>query len=114
MKLLIVPIIAAAALVLAAPGHADPEAVEVSAVDSTEFITSLRQVGIVFDSPAHAVAAAEALCGLAANGESSLELLNDVTEANPDLSVADAARFAAIAAKTYCPHQLTKGGGGSK
>jgi len=114
MKLLIVPLVAAATLVLAAPGHADPDAVEVSAVDSTEFITSLRQVGIVFDSPAQAVAAAEALCGLAANGETSLELLNDVTEANPDLSVADAARFAAIAAKTYCPHQLNKGGGGSK
>ena len=114
MKLLFVPIVAATALVLAAPGHADPEVVEASSIDSTEFITSLRQVGIVFDTPAQAVAAAEALCGLAANGETSLELLNDVTEANPDLSVADAARFAAISAKTYCPHQLSKGGGGSK
>ncbi|WP_409426214.1 DUF732 domain-containing protein [Mycobacterium sp. SMC-11] len=114
MKLLLVPIVAAAALALAAPGHADPTAVEVSAVDSTEFISSLRQVGIVFDDPAQAVAAAEALCGLAANGETSLELLNDITEANPDLTVADAARFAAISAKTYCPHQLNKGGGGSK
>ena len=114
MKLLFVPLVAAAAVVLAAPGHADPTVVEVSSVDSTEFITSLRQVGIIFDDPAGAVAAAETLCGLAANGETSLELLNDVTEANPDLTVADAARFAAIAAKTYCPHQLNKGGGGSK
>lgn len=114
MKLSFAPLVAATALILAAPGHADPTAVEVSAVDSTEFITSLRQVGIVFDDPAQAVGAAQALCGLAANGETSLELLNDITEANPDLTVADAARFAAIAAKTYCPHQLTKGGGGSK
>lgn len=114
MKLLFVPLAAAAALALAVPGHADPSVVEVSAVDSAEFISSLRQVGIVFDDPAQAVAAAEALCGLAANGETSLELLNDITEANPDLTVADAARFAAISAKTYCSHQLNKGGGGSK
>lgn len=115
MKLLFVPLVVTAALVLAAPGYADPGVVEVSAVDSAEFISSLRQVGISFDDPAQAVAAAEALCGLAANGETSLELLNDITEANPDLSVADAARFAAIAAKSYCPHQLSKGGaGGSK
>ena len=83
MKLLFVPLVAAAAVVLAAPGHADPTVVEVSSVDSTEFITSLRQVGIIFDDPAGAVAAAETLCGLAANGETSLELLNDVTEAKP-------------------------------
>ncbi|WP_442777327.1 DUF732 domain-containing protein, partial [Sphaerotilus montanus] len=46
---------------------------------------------------------------LAANGETSLELLNDVIEANPGLSVADAARFTTIAAKFYCPHQLQSG-----
>ncbi|TXH22421.1 MAG: DUF732 domain-containing protein, partial [Mycobacterium sp.] len=43
-----------------------------------------------------------------------LELLTDITDANPALSVPDAARFAAMAAKTYCPQQLNKGGGGSK
>lgn len=106
--------VAASAVALAGPGHADPGVVEASAVDSTEFITALRQVGIGFADPAQAVAAAEALCGLAANGETSLELLNDITEANPDLSVADAARFAAIAAKSYCPHQLQAGGKGAK
>lgn len=112
MKLFLAPLVVIVGLALAAPGHADPVEGEANAVDSAEFITSLRQVGIIFDDTDHAVAAAEALCGLAANGESTMELLNDVTEANPDLNVADAARFAAIAAKTYCPHQLKKGGGG--
>lgn len=112
MRCAIAPLAAAAAFALAAPGHATPGVVEVSAVERAEFIEALHQVGINFGDPAQAVAVAEAECGLAANGETSLELLNDVTEANPGLSVADAARFTAIAAKFYCPHQLA--GGGSK
>lgn len=112
MKLLFASLVAVSALAFAAPSHAEPNSEET--VDSAEFINSLTQVGIIFDHPDQAVAAAEALCGLAANGETTMELLNDVTEANPDLTVADAARFATIAAKTYCPHQLKKGGGGSK
>lgn len=111
MKPLFAPLVVVAAIALAVPGHADPEAVEAGAIDRTEFLESLRQVGIVIDHPDQAVAAAEAMCGLAANGSTSLELLNDLTDANPDLTVADAARFAAIAAKTYCPHQLAKAGG---
>ncbi|BBZ23219.1 DUF732 domain-containing protein [Mycolicibacter hiberniae] len=113
MKLLIVPLVATAAVVLAAPGHAYPGTAEPDEVDSAEFIASLNQVGITFADPAQAVEAARALCGLAANGESGLELLTDITDANPELTIPDAARFAAISAKTYCPHQL-KGGGGAK
>lgn len=112
MRFAIVAFAAAAAIALAGPGHATPGVVEVSAVERAEFIEALHQVGISFADPAQAVAVAEAECGLAANGESSMELLNDITEANPGLSIADAARFTAIAAKFYCPHQLA--GGGSK
>ncbi|MCV7384547.1 DUF732 domain-containing protein [Mycolicibacter longobardus] len=113
MKLLFVPLVATAAIAVAAPGHAEPGVVA-SAVDNAEFVASLQQIGITFADPAQAVSAAEAVCGLAANGETGLELLNDITDANPALSVPDAARFAAIAAKSYCPQQLQKGGGGSK
>jgi len=109
MRFAVVPCAAAAALALAAPGQATPGVVEVSAVERAEFIEALHQVGISFADPAQAVAVAEAECGLAANGETSLELLNDVIEANPGLSVADAARFTTIAAKFYCPHQLQSG-----
>ena len=114
MKLLLVPLVAIAAVVLAAPGQAEPGVVEVSAVDSTEFVTSLRQIGITFADSGQAVAAAQAVCGLAGTGETGLELLTDITDANPGLSVADAARFAAIAAKSYCPHQLEKAGKSAK
>lgn len=114
MRFLFFPLVATAAIGLAAPAHADPGVVEVNAVDSAEFLSSLRQIGITFADPDQAVAAAQALCGLAATGETSLELLNDITDVNPELSVADAARFAAISAKSYCPHQLKVGSGGSK
>lgn len=108
MKLLIVAF-AGAALVFAPPGHADPDEVEAPPVDSATFAESLKQVGITFADPAQAVAAAHTLCDLAATGESSMELLTDITTANPKLSVSDAARFATIAAKTYCPDQLKTG-----
>lgn len=107
MRVLFAPVVALTAIVLAAPAHAEPGVVEASAVDPTDFITSLHQVGIAFDDPAQAVAAGQAVCGLAANGESGLELLTDLREANPALTISGAAQFAAIAAKTYCPQQLT-------
>lgn len=106
MRILFAPLAAVAALAFAAPAHAEPGVVEASAVDPAEFITSLHQVGITFADPAQAVAAGEAVCGLAANGETGIELLTDLREANPSLTINGAAQFATIAAKTYCPHQL--------
>ncbi|KAA1430526.1 DUF732 domain-containing protein [Mycolicibacter arupensis] len=114
MKLSVVPAVIAAAIALAVPGHAYPGTLEPNEVDNAEFVSELHQVGISFADPNQAVEAAQVLCGLAANGEAGLELLTDITDANPALSVPDAARFAAMAAKTYCPQQLNKGGGGSK
>ncbi|OBH19889.1 DUF732 domain-containing protein [Mycolicibacter terrae] len=107
MRTVLAPLAAIAAIALAAPGHADPGVVEASAVDPSEFITALHQVGITFADPAQAVAAGQAVCGLVANGETGLELLTDLREANPALTINGAAQFAAIAAKTYCPQQLT-------
>lgn len=106
MRLLLAPLLAVTAIAIAVPGHADPGVVEANAVDPTEFITALHQVGITFDDPSQAVAAGQAVCGLAANGETGLELLTDLRAANPALTINGAAQFAAIAAKTYCPHQL--------
>lgn len=119
MKVLFAPVVATTAIVLAAPGHAEPGvveagAVEAGAVDSREFIDSLHQVGITFDDPAQAVAAGQAVCGLAATGESGLELLTDLRNANPALTINGAAQFAAIAARSYCPHQLASAGGSAK
>lgn len=106
MRIFFAPLVAIAAVALAAPAHAEPGVVEASAVDPTEFITSLHQVGISFADPAQAVAAGQAVCGLAANGETGIELLTDLRNANPALTINGAAQFATIAAKSYCPHQL--------
>lgn len=114
MRLSFAPLAAAAAIVLAAPGHAEPGVVEANAVDPGEFITSLRQVGIAFTDPEQAITAGKAVCGLAANGETGLELLNDLRNANPALTINGAAQFAAIAARSYCPQQLAPAGGSAK
>lgn len=114
MRILVAPLLAAIAIALAAPGHADPGVVEASTVDPTEFIASLHRVGIDFDDPAQAIAAGQAVCGLAATGETGLELLTDLRNANPALTINGAAQFATIAAKAYCPQQLAQAGGSSK
>ncbi|MEO6795040.1 MAG: DUF732 domain-containing protein [Mycobacterium sp.] len=114
MRLLLAPLLWATAIVLAAPGSAEPGVVEAREVDTHEFITSLHQVGISFTDPEQAVAAGQAVCGLAANGESGLELLTDIHNANPALTINGAAQFAAIAAKSYCPEQLEKSGKSAK
>lgn len=113
------PVVATAAIILAASAYAEPGAVEAgaveaSAVDAHEFIDSLHKVGITFTDEGQAVTAGNAVCGLAANGESGLELLTDLRNANPTLSINGAAQFAAIAARSYCPQQLTAAGGSAK
>lgn len=119
MRALLALIAAATAIALAAPGHADPGvveagSVEASAAETPAFIAALREVGITFADPAQAVAAGQAVCDLAANGESGLELLTDLRNANPALTINGAAQFAAIAAKAYCPHQLAPAGKSAK
>jgi hypothetical protein len=124
MKLFFAPLVAAPVIVLAAPAVAEPGAVEASAVEASAaeagaaetpaFLASLRQVGIAFADPAQAVAAGQAVCGLVANGESGLELLTDLRNANPSLSINGAAQFATIAARAYCPQQLEPAGKSAK
>ena len=94
MRVLLGLIGAAAAIIVAAPGHAEPGATVVGAVDASPdetatFIAALRTAGISFADPEQAVAAGQAVCGVVANG---------------------AAQFAAIAARSYCPHQLEAAG----
>jgi len=42
------------------------------------------------------------------NGESGLELLHDVKTHNPGFDMENSSNFAMIAAKFYCPQQLSK------
>ena len=90
----------------AAPAYADPPPPPQG--DDGGFLAALQQVGINYASPDAAVASGKAVCTCLNNGESGLELLHDVKSHNPGMDMENASNFAMIAAKFYCPHQLSK------
>jgi hypothetical protein len=104
MKTLLALIGACTAIALAAPGHAEPES------DDGAFIASLNGAGITYNSPGQAIASAKAVCGLMARGETGLQVVSDVKDQNPGMSMDAAAKFAALASNAYCPEHLTPKG----
>ncbi|HTQ16604.1 DUF732 domain-containing protein [Mycobacterium sp.] len=106
MKLPIAIGIACAMVSLAAPANADPG----PPVDGDDpgFLAVLRQDGIGYDSPGQAITAGKAVCTCLNNGESGLRLIHDVKTHNPGLDMENASQFALVAAKYYCPQQLSK------
>ena len=76
--------------------------------DDAGFLAALHQAGISYSSPDQAIGAAKAVCTCLNNGESGLELVHDVKSHNPGMDMEVASNFAMIAAKFYCPHQLSK------
>jgi hypothetical protein len=91
---------------LAAPAYAN--AAPSAAGDDTGFLAAVRQDGITYASPDQAVTAGKAVCTCLQNGESGLRLVHDVKTHNPGLDMENASQFAMIAAKYYCPQQLSK------
>ncbi|CQD14137.1 hypothetical protein BN1232_02933 [Mycobacterium lentiflavum] len=91
---------------LAGPAYAEP--VPEPDGDDGAFLATLRQAGFSFSSEASAVTAGRAVCSCLNNGESGLELVHDVKNHNPGMSMEMASDFALISAKFYCPHQLSK------
>ena len=91
---------------LAAPAYADP-APPVDG-DDTGFLATLRQDGITYASPGQAVTAGKAVCTCLNIGESGLRLIHDVKTHNPGFDMESASQFAVMAAKYYCPQQLSK------
>ena len=96
----------AAMLSFAAPAHGDP------AGDDAAFLAALRNAGITVPNPAQAITSAQAVCGLMRNGETGLQVLTDVHNQNPGLTLDGAALFTAIASNTYCPEHLGHPEGG--
>jgi Protein of unknown function (DUF732) len=90
---------------LAAPAYADPD--DISG-DDASFLSALQQVGIHYPSPAQAITAGKSVCGCLNHGESGLELVHDVKIRNAGFTMEEASDFAMIAAKYYCPQQLSK------
>lgn len=86
----------------AAPAHADPGANDAD----PGFLASLRNAGITYTSPEQAIDAAHAVCDLAGNGQSGLQVITSLQNANPEFTMDGAATFARLAANSYCPQQL--------
>jgi hypothetical protein len=105
MKMLLAVLGVATAIGLAAPAYADPAD---ASGDDAGFLTALQRVGIKYSSPASAVSAGKSVCGCLNNGESGLELVHDVKIRNAGFTMEEASDFAMIAAKFYCPQQLSK------
>jgi len=91
---------------LAVPAYAD-SAPPVDG-DDAGFLAALRQDGISYASPGQAVTAGKAACTCLNSGESGLRLIHDVKARNPGFDMESASQFAVIAAKYYCPQQLSK------
>jgi hypothetical protein len=113
-KLLLALLSVPMGLAIGVPAHANPGIDEPSYGDDGEFLSSLHQLGINFGDPAQAISAAHHVCGLAERGETGLEVLNDLRDQNPGLGTGGAARFATVAAKSYCPSQLEENDHGIK
>jgi predicted RNase H-like HicB family nuclease len=105
MKTLFAVLGISTAIGLAAPAYSDPSD---ASGDDTGFIGALQQVGIHFPNPAGAVGAGKSVCGCLNNGESGLELVHEVKVRNVGFTMEEASNFAMIAAKYYCPQQLSK------
>lgn len=93
----------AAVIGCAAPAYADP-----NAGDDSAFLTGLRAAGLSFASNDQAIVAGHAVCSMANNGETGLQVVKQLTADNPGLTMDGAAQFAAVAANAYCPQHLRK------
>ena len=106
MRLLLAILGVCAMIGFAAPAYAGPPPAPDG--DDGGFLAALHQAGISYSSPAAAVASGRAVCTCLNNGEPGLELVHDVKTHNPAFDMESASNFAMIAAKFYCPQQLSK------
>lgn len=105
MRKALVLLAAAAAIGFAPPVHADPEDYP---GDDAGFLAALSKVGINYSDAGHAVTSGRAVCECLSDGETGLELVHDVKTHNPGMDMENASNFAMIAARFYCPNQLSK------
>lgn len=98
---------AAAMIGLAATAHGDPD----GGSGDAGFLATVRGAGIAYTDPGQAVAFAKAVCGLIGAGKSGPELVHTLQRENPGLTTDHATLFVGIAAKYYCPQQLSNKSG---
>ncbi|BBU23289.1 Conserved exported protein of uncharacterised function [Mycobacterium xenopi] len=91
---------AIAAMLLAAPAHADP------AGDDANFLHSLDRLGITYQSPDSVIASGRAVCQLLDDGKSQKDIVQQLRQANPGFTLNSAKNFTVAAATAYCPRYL--------
>ena len=83
----------------AAPAHADP-------ATNAGFVSALGKAGITFSDNDTAITAGKTVCALIYLWKTEPEVVDEVTEQNPNISPDKAERFTEISRNTYCPQYL--------
>jgi hypothetical protein len=91
---------ASAAMVLAAPAHAD------TAGDDASFLRTLDQLGITYQSPASVISSGRGVCQLLDAGQSQKDIVKQLRDENPGFTLNSAKNFTVAAATAYCPQYL--------
>ncbi|GFG96032.1 hypothetical protein MTIM_19110 [Mycobacterium timonense] len=81
MKNLVALLGAAAVIGFAAPAHAEPEG------DDAAFLANLSNSGITYSSPSQVITSAKAVCGLMGRGETGLQVVSDIKDQNPGMTI---------------------------
>src|ERR1700757_2724223 len=117
MKLVLAVASAVVMIGIAAPAYADDgdgggvgtgDAGDIS--NDKAFLAELQQVGVTYQDPNKAVAAAKSVCQLVDDGKSVSEIITELRNRNPSFQGTSAAKFTALAAAHYCPQYMSGGG----
>jgi len=109
MKFLLAAASAVVMMGIAAPAYADDgDGGDIG--NDKDFLAELRQVGVTYQDPDNAVAAAKSVCQLVDDGNSVAEILTELRSRNPSFQGTSAAKFTALAAAHYCPEYMSGGG----
>jgi Protein of unknown function (DUF732) len=100
----------AASLGSGVSAHADPGSA--GADLDARFLDALTKAGLTVLSRPGAVKDGKAACGMMAQGQPELDVIQHVSKQNPGLDTTKAAKFTAIAASAYCPQFLQRASDG--
>ena len=117
MRLVLAVASAVVMIGIAAPAYADEgDGGDISSEDGGDisndkaFLAELQQVGLTYQDPDKAVAAAKSVCQLVDDGKSVSEIITELRNRNQSFQGTSAAKFTALAAAHYCPQYMTGGG----
>ncbi len=99
MRHLLVVLAIASSVATAVPAQADP-------ATNASFISAVSNAGIKFDDDQSAIKAGKTVCALMDLWRPEADVVDEVTQQNPNISPSKAERFTVVARTTYCPQYL--------